>query len=68
MWIGLLSSPFSIAMTSKKDKCFGDFIELYYDKSKNDPKERYSAAPGIEITWAGNTPKSADSECGTTAI
>jgi hypothetical protein len=55
-------------MTSKKDKCFGDFIELYYDKSKNDPKERYSAAPGIEITWAGNTPKSADSECGTTAI
>lgn len=55
-------------MTSKKDKCFGDFIELYYDKSKKDPRERYSAAAGIEITWHGNTAKTADTECGTTAI
>lgn len=55
-------------MTNKKSKCFGDFIELYYDKSKKDPKERYSAAPGISITWYGNTPLSADAECGTTAI
>ncbi|CAD8105005.1 unnamed protein product [Paramecium sonneborni] len=68
MWIGTLTGPFSIAMTNKKDRCFGDFIELYYDKSKQDPRERYTAAPGIEITWAGNTPKSMDNECGTTAI
>ncbi|CAD8144058.1 unnamed protein product [Paramecium octaurelia] len=53
---------------NKKSKCFGDFIELYYDKSKKDPKESYSAAPGISITWHENTPQFADAECGTTAI
>ncbi|CAK71497.1 unnamed protein product (macronuclear) [Paramecium tetraurelia] len=68
LWMGSINSPFTIAMTNKKSKCFGDFIELYYDKSKKDPKERYSAAPGISITWYGNTPLSADAECGTTAI
>ncbi|CAD8112423.1 unnamed protein product [Paramecium sonneborni] len=68
MWIGALIGPFTIDMRSKKDKCFGDFIELYYDKSKNDPRDRYTAAPGIEITWVGNTPKSIDNQCGTTAI
>lgn len=66
--MGSINSPFTIAMTSKKSKCFGDFIELYYDKSKKDPKERYTTAPGISITWHGNTPMTADSECGTTAI
>ncbi|CAD8119415.1 unnamed protein product [Paramecium sonneborni] len=32
------------------------------------PIERYTAAPRIEITWAGKTPKSKDNECGITAI
>lgn len=68
MWIGLSTSPLTIVM-SKKDKCFGDFIELHYDPSKPIPRDRYTEAPGIKITWVGNTPETKEgSECGSIAI
>jgi hypothetical protein len=56
-------------MASKKNKCFGDVIELLYNPMEPDVKKRYSDPPGLEVTYYGDTPKTnQNSECGLGAI
>lgn len=42
---------------------------MKYDATKPNPRDRYTSAPGITVTWAGNTPETtSESECGSVAI
>jgi hypothetical protein len=54
-----------IIMTSKKDHCFGDVMELHRNDNEPDPMKRYFNSPGLTITYHGNSPKTlVDNECG----
>ena len=56
-------------MMSKKNKCFGDVIELLYDPTESDATKRYSTPPGIEVTYYGNTPETKKkSQCGLSGV
>ena len=46
-----------IIMTSKKDHCFGDVMELHRNDTESDLSKRYYDAPGLTITYHGNTPR-----------
>jgi hypothetical protein len=54
-----------IIMVTKKDHCFGDVIEIHRNATEPDITKRYYDAPGLTITYHGNTPKTKSSdECG----
>ncbi|EGR29598.1 lecithin-cholesterol acyltransferase, putative [Ichthyophthirius multifiliis] len=65
VWIGSITSPAQIVSLSEKSKCFGNLINLSYNKQTN----KFENQKGFYITWAGNTPETkSQSNCGVYAI
>lgn len=68
LWISLTTLLIPITRPAQERRCFGDLMEmrLHYTRSKLDGLSNF---PGINVTWYGNTVRSAaESKCGLAAV